>query len=402
MTGTSFSDACDFLYPRVKSGREYSLDPTKELLNFLGNPEKEFPTIHIGGTNGKGSVGAMVSSALTRSGFKTGWYSSPHLVDVRERFRIGSVPISEDAFLAWFDRLKPAIEEIDATFFEATTALALAHFAASGVDIAVVEVGLGGRLDSTNVLSPILSAVTNIGLDHMEYLGDTKNEIAKEKAGIAKPDTPFVIGEIDRDVAGVLADIAVEVGAFPTILDPDGVFEGPLALRGKFQKRNAFVAKSILEALPKKFRPDAPSIADGLSKAWLPGRWDRRGNTIFDVAHNPEGMEVVAEALIAEPPKRPIHVLLGVLSDKDLKGILRRLAPVVDKIWITIPPTAPLERRLNLEMLANNDIADASVMPDFEEAFSGANAGAGTLLITGSFHTVGDAMARLPGFQPLG
>src|SRR6478735_1349336 len=198
-----YPEALDFLFPRTTTIK-FGLDTTRELLARIGAPHRLIPTIHVGGTNGKGSVSTLVAAALAEAGWRVGLYTSPHLISFRERIRVDGVPIGEDAMAMWTERLRPHILERKATFFEASTAIAFADFAARGAEIVVAEVGLGGRLDSTNVLRPLVSAVTKIERDHMKYLGDTLELIAAEKAGIAKPGTPFVIGECDPTLVDVL------------------------------------------------------------------------------------------------------------------------------------------------------------------------------------------------------
>src|SRR3954447_5177664 len=199
----TYEDALQFLFPRTTTIK-FGLATTRALLKEMGNPHEVMPSIHVGGTNGKGSVSTLVASALREAGWRVGLYTSPHLASFRERIRVDGVPIAENAMAMWTERLQPVILERKATFFEATTAIAFADFAARGAEIVVAEVGLGGRLDSTNVLRPLVSAVTKIERDHMKYLGDTLEKIACEKAGIAKPDAPFVIGERDPAVVEVL------------------------------------------------------------------------------------------------------------------------------------------------------------------------------------------------------
>src|SRR3954454_13761957 len=199
----SYAEALEFLFPRTTTIK-FGLATTRALLRSLGNPHELIPTIHIGGTNGKGSVSTLVAEALREAGWRVGLYTSPHLVSFRERIQVAGMPISEEAVAMWTGRLLTPILERKATFFEATTALAFADFAARGAEIAVVEVGLGGRLDSTNVVQPLVSAVTKIERDHMKYMGDTLELIACEKAGIAKPNVPFVIGETNSELVEVL------------------------------------------------------------------------------------------------------------------------------------------------------------------------------------------------------
>jgi dihydrofolate synthase/folylpolyglutamate synthase len=391
------------LFPRLGgAGKKWSLGPTRRLLEEVGNPHEQFASIHVGGTNGKGSVAAMVYHGLRRAGFRVGLYTSPHLVEVRERIVVDDRPIGEEAFAAWTSHLQSAVDRTDASFFEATTAIALADFAARGVQVAVVEVGLGGRLDSTNVLRPVVAGVTNVGLDHTEYLGPTLVDIAREKAGIAMPDTPFVVGEAAPEPGAVLREVAAGAGAEIVDVPPDRFFGGPLRLEGGHQRRNGAVAEAILLALPPHLRPDPRSIAAGFAEAWLPGRADRRGRWIFDVAHNPAGMEALVGALTERPPRGPLHAVLGILRDKDASAMVHQLAAVADRLWLTTPPSAPAERRPHPgESAALGDV-DVQWREDFDACLHEAGQGAGTVLISGSFHTVGDAMARLPGFRPLG
>src|ERR671916_2234879 len=199
----TYEEALDFLFPRTTTIK-FGLSTTRALLKSVGNPHELMPTVHVGGTNGKGSVTTLVAAALREAGWRVGLYTSPHLISFPERIQVDGVPISEAAVAMWTGRLLAPILERKATFFEATTALAFADFAARGAEIAVVEVGLGGRLDSTNVVRPLVSGVTKIERDHMKYLGDTLELIASEKAGIAKPGVPFIIGETDPGLVEVL------------------------------------------------------------------------------------------------------------------------------------------------------------------------------------------------------
>jgi len=279
--------------------------------------------------------------------------------------------------------------------------MAFADFAARGADIAVVEVGLGGRLDCTNVIDPLVSAVTSIGLEHVEYLGPTLDGIAREKAGIAKPGRPFVIGETDPVLVRVLEDAARAAGAEPVVVPSALVYDGALALTGTFQRRNAAVAAAVLATLPGPFRPADAERQAAFARARLPGRLDRRGKWLFDVAHNPQGVAVLVDTLASLGLPGPVHALVGILRDKDWRGMLSAVHGAVDRVWVTTPPTAPEERRWNLDDVRAAFPA-AVVESDFTRALHAAEARAGTVVVTGSFHTVGDAMARLPGFAPIG
>jgi dihydrofolate synthase / folylpolyglutamate synthase len=405
----TYAEALDFLFPRTTTIK-FGLTTTRVLLKCLGNPHEVMPSVHIGGTNGKGSVSTLVAAALREAGWRVGLYTSPHLISFRERIQVDGVPISEEAVAMWTSRLLSPILERRATFFEATTALAFADFAARGAEIAVVEVGLGGRLDSTNVVRPLASGVTKIERDHMKYLGDTLELIACEKAGIAKPGVPFVIGETDPTLVGVLRREARRaVGradgrarADIRVLPPDYEWRGPLSLAGPHQRRNAAVAQGILTALPSPYRPTAIQIERAFGLARIAGRLDQRGRWLFDVAHNPDGMRSLVRALAATRPRRPLHALVSILGDKEWPEMLVQLDQVIDRGVLTIAPTAA-GRGWDIEWLRrwlkdpNRPPAHAewTLIPDFTEAIQAVQDGAGTVLVTGSFHTVGDVMSAL-------
>jgi dihydrofolate synthase/folylpolyglutamate synthase len=403
----TYEQALAFLLPRTTTIK-FGLDTTRALLRDLGDPHTVMPAVHIGGTNGKGSVATLVAEALTVAGWRVGLYTSPHLVSFRERIRVGGVPISREAVAMWTGRMAPRVRELGATFFEATTAMAFADFAARGAEIAVVEVGLGGRLDSTNVVTPLVSAVTKIARDHMKYLGESLADIAREKAGIAKPGVPFVVGERDPAVVAVLRGEASRIAhdasrrADVRVLPPQYEWTGPLGVRGPHQRRNAGVAHGILMALPERWRPDPRAIASGFAEAIVPGRLDRRGKWLFDVAHNPDGMEALVSALQAEPPPGPVHALVSILGDKEWPTMLVWLDAVVDRGILTVAPSAA-ERGWDLHWLEawlarpGRPPAHArwSLIPEFASALRQVQPGAGTVLVTGSFHTVGDVMEAL-------
>ena len=363
----------------------------------------------MGGTNGKGSTCAFLTADLRARGFKVGLYTSPHLVSATERVLVDGVPITEDAFAQWTETLKPHIERLEASFFECLTAIAFADFAARQVDIAVVEVGLGGRLDATNVITPLASVVTKIALEHTDYLGTDLTSIAKEKAGIAKPGVPFVTGEQDPAVLKVLKDEASRRGASP-IIGVDGSrlpVPGLLGLRGPHQAQNAAVARAALRALPAPFGLPGAGVPASFSEAFIPGRFEVRGSWIFDVAHNPDGVEILVAALDEARPRRPLHALVGIRNDKEWRPMLERILPAVDRLVLTVAPTVPNHQRWLARDLAG--WADERVIgqpvvfePDFVRALEMVQEGAATTLVTGSFHTVGDALLALPGFAPVG
>jgi dihydrofolate synthase/folylpolyglutamate synthase len=359
----------------------------------------------VGGTNGKGSTAAFLTAMLRAEGLRVGLYTSPHLVSFTERMQVDGVPIAEPAVSAWTARLEEAAERLKASFFEITTAIAFADFAARGVEIAVVEVGLGGRLDSTNVIVPLAGGVTRIALEHTEYLGSDLSGIAREKAAIAKPGVPFLTTETDPALLEAMRAVVEGAGAALTALDPAFARGRPLGLHGPHQVANASLAIAMAAALPAPFKPGAEAVSVGLRSARMPGRFDRRGRWLLDVAHNPDGVRALLAALTAEPPARPLTCVVAVLKDKAWREMLGLLGPFVDELVLTRAPSAPAERAWDLEEVAAWCLAQglaARIEPVFEAALEAARGPGGSVLVTGSFHTVGDAMARLPGFSPLG
>jgi dihydrofolate synthase/folylpolyglutamate synthase len=417
---TSYSAAIEALFARTTSGTKFGLERTEAILARLGSPHQKLAAIHVAGTNGKGSVVATAEALLSAPGRKIGRYTSPHLIDFRERITVGSEPIPEEAVLEFLEKWVPAAEEMGATFFELTTALAFDWFARQNVDIAVIETGLGGRLDSTNVLTPRVATVTSIGLDHTDLLGNTLDAIAREKAGIFKRGVPAVIGEASPDIRSLLASCAKEAGADPIVLVHDEYRISDVAvstrgtsftlengsktqrlttpLIGAFQARNTAIALATVATLGESYVPKSAEISKKLAKLFLPGRFQRHGKFIFDVAHNPDGARTVAESIRALNPPAPRTALLAVLADKDWQGIIRALAPAVDRFVFTHAPSAPQERRWDpsqAQVFAKSQGLESRVEPDLDAALERAQKSGETVLVTGSFHTVGDVMSRL-------
>jgi dihydrofolate synthase/folylpolyglutamate synthase len=418
---TPYRAALDYLFARVSGGWKLGLDTTRALLDSLGNPQRRFPAFHVGGTNGKGSVVATIDALLRAQGLRVGRYTSPHLIDFRERIVVDGEPIDETSVVSFIERWTPEVERLGATFFEATTCLAFDYFARQGVDVAVLEVGLGGRLDATNVVTPLVAGVTSIGLDHMQYLGDTVEQIAREKAGIFKPGRPAVIGEQDPAIRALLAELASAAESAPvhvladewpiedislsalgthfTLRTRTGVRALQTPLVGRHQAMNTAVALAMLEAAGEPYAAASRRAASALSRVAIPGRFQRCGDIIFDVAHNPAGTAVLCETIDQIHPARPLHVLLTVLRDKDWRSMMALLAQHADRIVLTAPPSVPADRAWALDeavAFARSQGWNAIAERDFDRALELARAGAATTLVTGSFHTVGDAMARLP------
>ena len=353
----TYTAALEYLFPRLTQIK-FGLETTRKLLAVLGNPHELIPVVHVGGTNGKGSVTTLVSAALRAAGWRVGTYTSPHLVSFRERIAVGGTPIGEEAVAMWTEHLRPTADELGATFFETTTAMAFADFAARGAEIAVVEVGLGGRLDSTNVVRPIASVVTKIEMDHQKYLGETLEAIAREKAWIAKPGAPFVIGEtrpalievLRREALASVRSMATGAEADVRVVGPEVSYDGALALHGAHQRRNAAVAAALLRVLPAPYRPDEAALRDGFATATIPGRLDRRGKWLFDVAHNPDGVAALCKAIVDLAPPRPVHALVSILGDKAWPEMLVQLDRVVERGVLTVTPSAE-GRRWDLDWL---------------------------------------------------
>ena len=412
--------ALDYLFDRTTGKSKLGLERTAALLRELGDPHERLRSLHVAGTNGKGSVCATLETVLRAKGLRVGKYTSPHLVDFRERFLVNGRRVDEDYVVDFIDRWTPTVERIGATFFEATTAMAFDLFSREGVDVAVIETGLGGRLDSTNVVRPVAAGVTSIGIDHVEYLGETREEIAGEKAGIFKPGVPAVIGERDDTIRALLGDMARERGATPILdvvadaspsdvaVSSDGTtftltVQGErgavrTGLAGAHQASNTSLALLMANAAGGSLATTLDEARAALPGVRLPGRFHRVDRFIFDVAHNPDGAAVLAATVRAVDPPAPIAVVLCVLGDKDWRGVMAALARVVHTFVLTDAPTAPTSRAWDREAAVAHARAsgwDAISEPDFDRAIERATASAGTVLVTGSFHTVGDAMARL-------
>ena len=357
-------NALERLFALEQFGIKLGLDNIRAILAALGNPEQAWPSIHIGGTNGKGSVAAMVERALRASGLRTGRYTSPHLDRIEERVAINGTPIDRPTFEAVTADVLDAVDDllnlspsrrslgarglsVMPTFFEVSTAVAFEIFRRKHVDVAVVEVGLGGRFDATNVLTPAITAITSIALDHERHLGHTLSDIAFEKAGIAKPGVPLVIGRLPSEAAAKVAEVAAAIGA-PIIAAQHTALDRrypavKVALPGRHQLENAAVAVAILERWSMTMtNVSSEAIVTGLSDCQWPARleWLRMpegGEVLLDAAHNPAGAEALASYLEdTSSPKLPI--VFAVMADKDTVGMIRALAPAASMFVATCVP----------------------------------------------------------------
>jgi len=314
----------------------YKLDRMRGLLHHLGDPHRLYPTIHVGGTSGKGSTSTMIAGALRASGKRTGLHTKPHLHSMTERACIDGRPISPQRFAELLDRAMPAIDRTTSeygrpTYYETLLALAFAHFAQEGVDVAVIEVGLGGRLDGTNVLQPLVAAITSVGYDHTEILGTAIEAIAFEKAGIAKPGVPLVLGPVSDAAAAVIEAYAAQVGA-PVVYARDVVQVDevpPLPVLGIFQRTNAVIAIAVLKQLGEALRPSRDAILRSFSELSIPGRMEMlaaKPPVLFDMAHNAEKAEALVASLQESFAGRRIHYVVAIGETKDARRILEILA----------------------------------------------------------------------------
>ena len=385
----SYQDTIDYLYSRLPlfsrigpAAIKADLHNTVAICDFLGNPQNKFKTIHVAGTNGKGSTSHMLASILQEAGYKTGLYTSPHLYDFRERIKVNGIMCSETFVTSFTNKMKALIEKVAPSFFEITVGMAFEYFAQENVDIAIIETGLGGRLDSTNVINPILSIITNIGMDHMALLGNTLPEIASEKAGIIKAATPIVISEVIPETKNIFEQKASSLDA-PIYFAQDFIqfksfqnnwqtslfeFNQPLIhlldaplfpksftvecdLPGKYQYKNlkgVLVAMQILTTMG--WQLSASKILKGLlhvgKNTGLMGRWEciqTNPRIILDVAHNEHGIKALLEQLESIHYAQ-LHIVTGMVKDKDVNAVLN-LLPKKAKYYFTqshIPRALPV------------------------------------------------------------
>ncbi len=401
----------------------WGLRRVRIMLERVGRPHMAYRSVHVGGTNGKGSVAAMIASILSGAGHRVGLYTSPHLVDFGERIRVDGLAVEEALLVRGAVRLRPLAEELGATFFEATTALAFLCFAEAEVDFVIAEVGLGGRLDATNVLLPEVATITNIAWDHADYLGRTLSAIAGEKAGIAKPGVPLVLGRLEPEAGRIVRETAARAGSPLLQLGYDAAvrririlrdateleYVGPgssavmkirCPLIGAHQAWNAGLAALAVQSMPRDSRPTEDEVREGIARVRWPGRLqieERRGRTwLFDVAHNPAAVEVLAQALTSLDLPEPLTLVVAIMGDKPWPEMLPPLLALADTSVFTVAPSSPAERRWNARDVAATISSYAvEVIEDFSEALERAMQLGRTIVVTGSHHTVGDAMRYL-------
>lgn len=384
------------LEDREYFGQKLGLERIRKLLDRLGNPEKNFRSIHIAGTNGKGSTAAMIASILREAGLQAGLYTSPHLIDFCERIRVGEELITSEKVLHYAKVIRE-VEEEPLTFFELATAIAFLHFAERKVPIAVIETGLGGRLDATNIVTPLISVITSIGLDHTTHLGTTIEEIAYEKAGIIKPGVPVAVGPIPPEAMEVVREAASVKGArlhpFNRTLVPDDI---PLGLVGHHQIANACVAVATIHLL-QGVKVDQEAVWRGLESVSWPCRIETVSEApwiLLDGAHNVPAMRAVREFLEDCLEGRRLKVLFGAMADKDLKGILSELVPIADEFVFTTPRLKRSAEPGRLAEIASDFGKKCSVVDGVTNALESLLIelkNDDVLLITGSLFLVGEA-----------
>jgi len=425
-----YQQTLDYLFSKLPmfsriGAAAYRKDLTNTIVlsEFLGRPEKKFPSIHIAGTNGKGSTSHMLAAIFQSAGYRTGLYTSPHLKDFRERIKINGQMIREDFVVDFIERIRPLSESMDPSFFEVTVVMAFEYFAVQEVDIAIIEVGLGGRLDSTNIIHPELSVITNIGFDHMNLLGNTLPAIAFEKAGIIKKDTPVVIGEHNPETAPVFEQRAREDSAPLTFADRQrfisdwdyqrhhliaGVSKGPTAddkefytldLPGIYQTRNLLtVLEAIHRLRARGWELEQTAVHKGLQHVkkltGLHGRWElihEHPDVVLDVAHNVDGMRQLVRQIELSDHEE-LHIVLGMVGDKDIDQALA-LLPQKAYYYFTraaIPRSLPEDK---LAEQARSKGLEGKTYPTVTEALSAAKAHARTrdlVLVCGSVFVVGE------------
>lgn len=413
-----YSAATEYLYALKSAGLKFGIDRMRGLASALGHPERNYPVVHIAGTNGKGSVSAMVETILRHAGYKTGLYTSPHLVKLGERVQVNRRILAEDEIIRYANELVPVAERLGAegpddypSFFEFMTAMAFLQFARERVDAAVIEVGMGGRLDATNVVQPEVTVITSIGQDHMEYLGDTVAKIAAEKAGIVKPGCPLVIGRLPAEAEQVIRTIAAERDAPVTSVREEFgevISDYPsTSLEGDYQRWNAatatLVARLLRAKLPQLTDAD---IAQGLREVSWPGRWQRtrvgERTVMLDASHNPEGAAVLdmnLRRLVDEFGRKPI-VVTGVLGEFRARALLDVIARHAQEVHLIPPHQARACSYEELERIAGPELAGrmkratiADVFPDAQTCTLGRPGD--VVVVTGSIYLLGEILAHI-------
>ncbi len=422
----------EYLYALKAGGVKFGIDRMRRLAEALGHPERTYPVIHLAGTNGKGSVSAMLESIFRTTGRRTGLYTSPHLVKLGERVQVDRQLLTETEIVAYTQELQPvaaraaenAADE-HATFFEFMTAMAFLQFQRRGVDVAMIEVGMGGRLDATNVVQPEISVITSIGLDHCAELGDTVELIAREKAGIIKPGRPVVIGRMPAGAERVIREVAAANAApVHSVREEfgEGIGQYPMTnLEGDYQRWNAATAVLVVRVFAKRWNPASgrvlnPSrgrvppadgdIARGLMHVTWPGRWQRLSvggrNVILDASHNPEGAQVLAgslQRLVTETGRKPV-IVAGALGEFRARALLEVVLKYARELHLVTPQQARATPAETMRAMVPAEARSLARVSSLERIFPDATTctlgeAGDTVVVTGSIYLLGEVLERL-------
>ena len=415
---SAYADIQDYLFSLKARGAKFGIDRMRLLAAALGHPERALPYLHVAGTNGKGSAAAMLEAVFCAAGWRTGLYTSPHLVRLGERVRVDGRILTEEEIAAFTAELRPVADRLTEaggdddrpSFFEFMTAMAFLQFNRRRCDVGIAEVGLGGRLDATNILDPEVSLITSIGLDHCEYLGGTIEQIAAEKAGIIKPGRPVVIGRMPPEAERVIHGIALERGA--RVLSVWQEFGESLAaypqtnLEGDYQRWNAAAVVLAASLLPERWRLTAETVTRGLLQVDWPGRWQRTrvgGRLlILDASHNPEGaqmLDVNLARLVAETGRRPV-VVVGALGIARAAPLLATVCRHASDLQLVVPDQARACSHAELAGLVPADFSGPVGRATVAGLFPGpgictAGGPDDVVVVTGSIYLLGEVLARL-------
>ncbi len=416
-TFPDYASVTDYLYALKAGGVKYGIDRMRRLAAALGHPERSYPVIHVAGTNGKGSVSAMLDAILHAAGWRTGLYTSPHLVKLGERVQVDRRLLTEAEIVAYANELRPvaaqaAADAADehATFFEFMTAMAFLQFQRKQADIAIVEVGLGGRLDATNVVQPEITVITSIGLDHIAELGGTVALIAREKAGIIKPGRPVVFGRLPPEAEAVVREVAAAAGA--PVHSVREVFGDDLSrypatnLEGDYQRWNAATATLVARLLPAKWKLSPATVTRGLQQVNWPGRWQSTTlggrPLILDASHNPEGAAVLErnlQQLVAATGRKPV-IIAGALGEFRARALLDVVCRFAQEVHLVTPHQARASSFEELIALVPPDkralVHRGTLEQIFPDARTCAVGGPGdTVVVTGSIYLLGEVLERI-------
>lgn len=409
-SASSYSQAVEFLYDLRWFGAKFGLENTLKLAELLGNPQDELRFIHVAGTNGKGSTCSMLEGIYRAAGLRVGLFTSPHLVSFRERIQVNRQLISEADVVRLVGETAPSLKEFPEdhrpTFFEVVTIMALRYFVEQQCDLVIWETGLGGRLDATNIVTPLASVITNIGIEHSEWLGDTVEKIAAEKAGIIKPRVPAITAARPGEGLEIISAVASEKRAPLTVVDEARTRLPPLdslelPLHGQHQRFNAAAALATVRVLAGQIPVGDAALRGGLATVYWPGRMQRLRRAsgqivLLDGAHNPSGTEALCEALPEEFPQASPTLIFGVFRDKDSTSMCHRLAPLAGRMVLTSVHSDRSEDPANLVSACRevNSRASIEVCASLAEALAMTERDP-FIVIAGSLYLVGEAMELL-------